>query len=55
VKYVVRAASNDPSGEQNIAGTISVGGERQNAGREPVSDRQERRASHIDEEPVTSR
>jgi len=26
VKYVVRAASNDPIGEQNIAGTIFVGG-----------------------------
>jgi hypothetical protein len=26
VKYVVRASSNDPIGEQNIAGTISVGG-----------------------------
>ena len=26
VKYVVRAASNDPVGETNIAGTISVGG-----------------------------
>jgi plastocyanin len=55
VKYVVRAASNDPSGEQNIAGNIVVGGDRQNAARESASDRQERRASHIEEEPAAAR
>ena len=29
MKYVVRAESNDPSGEQNISGTISIGSEDQ--------------------------
>jgi plastocyanin len=28
VKYVVRARSNDPSGEQNLAGTIMIGGDK---------------------------
>jgi plastocyanin len=55
VKYVVRAASNDPSGEQNIAGNIVVGGDRQSAARESASDRQERRASHMEEEPAAAR
>jgi plastocyanin len=55
VKYVVRAASNDPSGEQNIAGNILVGGDRQSAARESASDRQERRASHMEEEPAAAR
>jgi plastocyanin len=55
VKYVVRAASNDPSGEQNIAGNIVVGGDRQSAARESARDRQERRASHIEEEPAPAR
>jgi plastocyanin len=53
VKYVVRAASNDPIGEQNIAGVISIGG--RDTARESTRSNEERRASHIEEEPVTSR
>jgi plastocyanin len=34
LKYVVRAESSDPSGEQNIPGTISIGSE--NLARQPV-------------------
>ena len=52
VKYVVRAASNDPMGEQNLAGTISVGGP--DMARDTRS-KQERRASHVEEEQPTSR
>ena len=51
VKYVVRAASNDPIGEQNLAGTVSVGG-RDMA---DTQSRQERRASHVEEDQPTSR
>jgi len=54
VKYVVRADSNDPSGEQNIAGNIQVGGDRQTAGESTV-EKQERRASQVEEPPVTTR
>jgi plastocyanin len=59
VKYVVRATSGDPIGEQNIAGTISIGGRDMalESGKEKrrTSDREERRASHIEDEPVPSR
>ena len=52
VKYVVRAASNDPMGEQNLAGTISVGGP--DMARDTRS-KQERRASNIDEDRSVAR
>lgn len=52
IKYVVRAESGDLIGEQNLAGTISVGGrdlaQQSNNG-------QQRRASNVDEEPPVSR
>ena len=54
VKYVVRANSGDIIGEQNIAGTISVGG--RDMARDSVNtNRQERRASNVEEEQPTSR
>ena len=51
VKYVVRAVSNDPTGEQNIAGTILV------SGREMARDssKQEPRASNVEEEHQSAR
>jgi plastocyanin len=54
VKYVVRAASNDPIGEQNLAGTIKVEGD---MARNSTTNntRQERRASHVEEEQPASR
>jgi len=48
VKYVVRAASGDPIGEQNIAGTIQIGGDR--AAREFTRERHERSAQQQPEE-----
>ena len=51
MKYVVRAESNDPSGEQNIPGTITVGTEDQ--ARKSISE--ERRAAQIDQEPTPDR
>ena len=52
VKYVIRAASNDPIGEQNIAGTIKVeGGDMARNS----NNKQERRASHVDEDQAMSR
>jgi plastocyanin len=56
VKYVVRAESGDIIGEQNLAGTISVGG--RDVAREPAmqNTRQERRAaSSVEEEQPSSR
>ncbi|HKT34226.1 MAG TPA: hypothetical protein VJR03_05305 [Nitrospira sp.] len=50
VKYVVRAASNDPMGEQNIAGTISVSARDMTR---DSSNRQERRASNVEEQPAS--
>ncbi|HKY73680.1 MAG TPA: hypothetical protein VJL88_17305 [Nitrospira sp.] len=70
VKYVVRAASNDPIGEQNIAGSIVVGGRdmarestvgrdtARDTAREPTVDRGTRSsdsASRLEEEPSTPR
>ncbi len=48
VKYVVRASSNDPMGEQNLAGTIIVEGD---TARDSTvsSSRQERRASNMED------
>ena len=46
VKYVVRAESNEPSGEQNIPGTITIGTEEQT--RRSISDVNERRAAQAD-------
>ena len=54
VKYVVRAASNDPSGEQNLPGTIVIGGERREAARESAVERRDRRAEQV-EEPAAPR
>ena len=60
VKYVVRAKSGDPIGEQNIAGTIMIG--RDMAREAPVqkedrrtSSSEERSASRVEEEPMTAR
>ena len=70
VKYVVRAASNDPIGEQNIAGNIMIGG--RDMARESTVGRDTARdtardsatdhgrgssdsASRLEEEPATSR
>ena len=54
VKYVVRAASNDPSGEQNLPGTIVIGGDRREAARESTVERRDRRAEQV-EEPAAAR
>ncbi len=54
VKYVVRATSGDPIGEQNIAGVIQIGGDR--AAREFTREKQEQRsAQQQPEEPLTAR
>jgi plastocyanin len=55
VKYVVRAASDDPIGEQNIAGTIEIGGDR--AARETSREKQEHRSAQqqSDEDSIRSR
>ena len=60
VKYVVRAKSGDPIGEQNIAGSIVIG--RDMAREAPVqreerrtSSSEERSAARVEEEPVTTR
>ncbi|HET9605759.1 MAG TPA: hypothetical protein VFO87_01830 [Nitrospira sp.] len=60
VKYVVRAKSGDPIGEQNIAGNIMIG--RDMAREAPVqkedrrtSSSEERSASRVEEEPMTAR
>jgi plastocyanin len=55
VMYVVRASSNDPVGEQNIAGTISVGGRDTARDSTANGNRQERRAASIEEEPPVAR
>ena len=54
VKYVVRAASNDPIGEQNIAGNISVG-TRDSARESTTSGREQRRAASVEEDQSMSR
>jgi plastocyanin len=53
VKYVVRAESGDPVGEQNIAGHIAVGG--RDTAREATSTKEQRRASNIDDERAVTR
>jgi hypothetical protein len=55
VKYVVRAASGDIIDEQNFAGTISVGGRDSARASTGNSNRQERRAASIEEEPPVTR
>ena len=52
VKYVVRAESSDPSGEQNLPGTITIGSEDQ--ARRSV-ERNERSAAQADQEPAGTR
>ena len=56
VKYVVRATSGDIIGEQNLAGNISVGRDRDVA-RDPAmsQSRQERRAAHVEEDQPIAR
>ena len=53
VKYVVRAASNDPIGEQNIAGHIMIGG--RDTAHESTSSKEQRRAANIDEDRAGTR
>lgn len=54
VKYVVRAASNDPIGEQNIAGNISIG-TRDTARESTTSAKEQRRAASVEEDHSMSR
>jgi plastocyanin len=54
VKYVVRASSNDPIGEQNIAGNITIGS-RDTARESATSTREQRRAASVDEDRPMSR
>ena len=54
VKYVVRAASNDPSGEQNIAGTIMIGTE-DLVRRSAPPDTSERRSAQMDQDQSIQR
>ena len=54
VKYVVRAASNDPIGEQNIAGNISIGA-RDTARESTTSTKEQRRAANVEEDHPMSR
>ena len=49
VKYVVRAESNDPIGEQNIAGNISIG-TRDTARESTSSTKEQRRAANVEED-----
>ena len=49
VKYVVRAESSDPSGEQNIPGTITISSEDQ---ARRSMERNERSAAQADQEPA---
>ena len=61
VKYVVRAASNDPIGETNLAGNIVIGGRdmaRESGGEREdrrSSDSEQRRASRQEDEQPLSR
>src|ERR1044071_7929539 len=54
VKYVVRAESNDPIGEQNIAGNISIG-TRDTARESTTSTKEQRRAANLEEDHSMSR
>ncbi len=54
VKYVVRAASNDPIGQQNIAGNISIG-TRDTARESTTSTKEQRRAASVEEDHSMSR
>ena len=54
VKYVVRATSGDPIGEQNIAGTIQIGGDRA-AARESSREKLEHRSAQQQPEDDTMR
>jgi len=54
VKYVVRAESNDPIGEQNIAGNISIG-TRDTARESTSSTKEQRRAANVEEDHSMSR
>lgn len=55
VRYVVRADSNLPSGEENIAGTINVGGEgsRSSAAQPMTEQRRMPEAARADQEQAT--
>jgi plastocyanin len=54
VKYVVRAESGDPIGEQNIAGHIMVGG-RDTARESTTSTTEQRRAASSDDDQAVTR
>ena len=53
VKYVVRAESGDPVGEQNLSGHIMIGG--RDTARESTTSGEQRRASQIDEDQPGAR
>ena len=53
VRYVVRAESGDPVGEQNLAGHIMIGG--RDTAREATTSGEQRRASQIDEDQPGAR
>ena len=53
VKYVVRAESSDPSGEQNLAGTIMIGSEDQ--ARRPIEKHEPQASQSGQEEPPPNR
>ncbi|HEU4685338.1 MAG TPA: hypothetical protein VFS39_12615 [Nitrospira sp.] len=58
IKYVVRAKSGDPSGEQSMAGVVNVEGAEQTSrtsSRETASERNERRAAQADQEHMSTR
>ena len=54
VKYVVRAESGDPIGEQNIAGTIAIGS-RDTARESTSNSKEQRRASNSEEDQPVAR
>ncbi len=53
VKYVVRAESGDPVGEQNLAGHIMIGG--RDTARDTTSSKEQRRAANSDEDQPVAR
>ncbi len=55
IKYVVRAKSDLPSGEQNIAGTINIQNPDRASGRGTDKEPTERRAAHADEGHMSTR
>jgi plastocyanin len=53
VKYVVRAESGDPVGEQNLAGHIMVGG--RDTAHGATTSKEQRRAANVDEDRAVTR